>query len=150
MSLLKVFVVKGEGNSLGNTEPSVKLGTEGIDAEIVIGSEKDILAELAKDDCEFVHIVNDGFIVLPDFYKALLLMIEETGYDYVCTHCESVMGDVAKVVEVGEEVNPSQFLVRQWVAKELGPPATIEEMFNRIIVEYKGNEFKGILGVAVG
>ena len=146
---LRVFIVSSSDELNGLTESSVRLGLEGIKAEVVLASESEILSKIVEVDCDIIHIVKGGFIVLSDFYKALLLMIEETGYDYVCSHCQSVWNGGAKIVDSVEDINPSQFLIHQWVAKELGPPATIEEMFSRIIVEYKGEEFKGVLGVSL-
>ncbi len=140
---IRVFIVSP---SSPQTESSIRLALTGIDSEIVIADENEVLAKIVEDKFDIVHIVNDGFLVLPEFYKALLLLIEDTGFDYVCSSYESI-GQESQIVGPMDAINPSQFIIRQWVAKELGPPATIKEIFNRIVVEYKGEEFKGVLGI---
>ncbi len=144
MLSIRVFIVSP---SSPKTESSIRLALTGLDSEVVVASEEEVLAKIVEDKFPIIHIVRDEFIVLPEFYKALLLLIEDTGFDYVCASYE-LIGDEARIVGPMDMINPSQFLIRQWVAKELGPPATIKEIFNRVVVEYKGEELKSVMGIA--
>jgi hypothetical protein len=104
-------------------------------------------------DEKLIHVLSPNCIVLPSFYDAVDTVMQHSKCDYAFCHFMSIANqEEAKVLQfpiAQGSFNVSQFVVRQWVFKEIGVGRSFDEMYARIIREYRGAEVKAILCVEI-
>jgi hypothetical protein len=104
-------------------------------------------------DEKLIHVLSPNCIVLPSFYEAADTIMQHSKCDYVFCHfmsnCNQKEAKLLQFPISAGSFNVSQFIVRQWVFKEIGIGRSLDEMYERIIREYRGAEVKAILCVEI-
>lgn len=113
-------------------------------ARVSCSNRDDLTIKLFQDNPGFtlVNFLYPGVIVLPRFYQAARVVLEATKRDYCFCHLFEVNesgNELIKIPLVNDNFCPSQFVVRRWVLEELGMMG-VEEMFRKIIQDYRGYE----------
>ena len=138
MLSLSVYMLGGSERTVATIEYAVD-GIGKVTVELCDQSE--LKERIEKSDSELVHIVPDGAIVMPSFYKAMFNYIEHSHRDYV--FCPGIRISNGKAEEVRQqgEFSCGQLIVRTWVVKELGASVQdLNKLGHRIISEYRGVE----------
>lgn len=135
-------------DGLGHDDLLVSMSTKSIvsaGVEPIQVSEKIVKAMLDTGK-KYLHFVERGTMILPDFYEAMALACEQDGTDYAYCQCSRIGRDVLGCPVPGDVVS-GQLLIRSWVIEEVGLKGFTRKVVDRILTEYRGSEVPHILAM---
>lgn len=150
MLSFQVFLLKSDCSQEWRTATLNSIRFAASESVSLVECEQAKLGELIEaSTADVIHIVLPGTILMPEFYRAMLMTLEHEGSDYVACH-EGVLL-LKAIVKAGEkDFDPSQVLVRKWVYHEMGVgkenPANL---VNKVVGEYRGSEVPHLLCMKV-
>jgi len=101
-----------------------------------------------ESSAEAIHLLMPGVLVMPGFYKAMSAMIDYSKCDFAFCHFLFYDDTTVKLFDspsIKGTFNISQTVVRRWVIEETGIPESLEELYEKVIAEYRGVEVPAIL-----
>jgi hypothetical protein len=95
---------------------------------------------------EVIHVVMPGTILMPEFYRAMLTVIEHMDRDYAI--CHELVLPLKSVIGIGDaSYDCSQFMIRRWVYQEIGAVGSMADLIGKVTGEYRGCEVPHVLCV---
>lgn len=145
-------VVFSKENDLEARASLTKMSVNSIKAAGVepVVLESELVKTLLDTGSKYLHFVERGTIVLPDFYEAMIFACEDSGMDYAYCKCSKVC-DEPRVVSVPshENVVDGQLLVRRWVVEEIFKKGFSRKSMRKMLAEYRGKEVPHVLVIEV-
>jgi hypothetical protein len=141
MLSVQVILVKTDCHT-GTQEKTVKSVSLSEEHPVSICAQNELDRLINESKADLIHVITPGVVVLPDFYRAMVTMIEHKGVDFATCMCSVLNSESPKQVKAGEDgFDSAQVLVRRWVYREMGVgDINPLELVRRVLGEYRGAE----------